>query len=196
MEKNRKVKIEKIPGTAVGFSSIKSVGYYIWEETYVGRGVKTLFKINQPHGFDCPSCAWPDPDAKLISPIAEYCENGAKAVAWEATKHQVGTEFFKEYSVPSLLDKSDHWLEKQGRLTQPMILKENSIHYEPISWENAFSLIGNSLNKLTSPDEAIFYTSGRTSNEAAFLYQCFVRQFGTNNLPDCSNMCMEAREKA
>ncbi|MEX2595106.1 MAG: FdhF/YdeP family oxidoreductase [Anditalea sp.] len=196
MEKNRKVKINKMPKTAVGFSSIQSVGYYIWEETYIGRGVKTLLKMNQASGFDCPSCAWPDPDAKHLNPIAEYCENGAKAVAWEATKHSIGPEFFKENPVQSLLEKSDHWLEKQGRLTQPMVLRENSSHYEPITWEEAFKEIANTLQQLDSPDEAIFYTSGRASNEAAFLYQCFVRQFGTNNLPDCSNMCHEASGKA
>jgi molybdopterin-dependent oxidoreductase alpha subunit len=196
MEKDRKVKISKIPKTSVGFSSIQSVGYYIWEETYIGRGVKALFKTNQADGFDCPSCAWPDPDAKRINRIAEYCENGAKAVAWEATKHKIGPEFFKENPVNSLLEKSDHWLEKQGRLTQPMILRDKANHYEPITWEEAFGEIARQLNRLNSPDEAIFYTSGRASNEAAFLYQCFVRQFGTNNLPDCSNMCHEASGKA
>lgn len=196
MEKEKKVNIHKMPGTAVGFASIKSVSYYLWEETYVGRGLKTLFKINQVNGFDCPSCAWPDPDAADINPIAEYCENGAKAVAWEATKHSLKPDFFKENSIPDLLKYSDHWLEKQGRLTEPMVLRKNSIHYEPITWEEAFSLISKSLNGLNTPDEAIFYTSGRTSNEAAFLYQTFVRQFGTNNLPDCSNMCHEASGKA
>jgi molybdopterin-dependent oxidoreductase alpha subunit len=196
MEQDRKVKVKKVPESSVGFPSIRSVGYYLWEETYVGRGVKSLFKLNQTEGFDCPSCAWPDPDAKLVSPIAEYCENGAKAVAWEATKHSIGPEFFKEYSVASLLEKSDYWLEKQGRLTQPMVLRENSTHYKPISWEDAFNHMAQTLNRLDSADEAVFYTSGRTSNEAAFLYQCFARQFGTNNLPDCSNMCHEASGKA
>lgn len=183
-------------GTAVGFSSITSAAYYIWEETYVGRGIKSLFKINQVNGFDCPSCAWPDPDAARVNPIAEYCENGAKAVAWEATRHSLTPEFFKKNDIPSLRKYSDHWLEKQGRLMQPMVLKENSLHYEPTTWEEAFSLISTALNGLNTPDEAIFYTSGRTSNEAAFLYQCFARQFGTNNLPDCSNMCHEASGKA
>ncbi len=185
-----------MPGTSVGFPAIKSVGYYLWEETYIGRGVKTLFKLNQPKGFDCPSCAWPDPDADKVSKIAEYCENGVKAVAWESTKHRVTADFFKENSIDSLLEKSDYWLEKQGRLTQPMILREGSRHYEPISWDEAFEFIAEKLSGLDSPDEAVFYTSGRASNEAAFLYQSFVRQFGTNNLPDCSNMCHEASGKA
>lgn len=155
-----------------------------------------MFKLNQPTGFDCPSCAWPDPDAEKVNTIAEYCENGVKAVAWESTRHRIDADFFKTYSIDSLLKKSDHWLEKQGRLTQPMILKEGSQHYEPISWKEAFEFIGKKLNGLDFPDEAVFYTSGRASNEAAFLYQTFVRQFGTNNLPDCSNMCHEASGKA
>ncbi|WP_373520314.1 FdhF/YdeP family oxidoreductase [Aquiflexum sp.] len=196
MKKENKVKISPMPGTSVGFPAIKSVGYYLWEETYIGRGVKTLFKLNQPKGFDCPSCAWPDPDADKVSKIAEYCENGVKAVAWESTKHRVTADFFKENSIDSLLEKSDYWLEKQGRLTQPMILREGSRHYEPISWDEAFEFIAEKLSGLDSPDEAVFYTSGRASNEAAFLYQSFVRQFGTNNLPDCSNMCHEASGKA
>ena len=196
MEKENKVEIKKRPETSVGFPAIQSVGYYIWEETYVGRGLKTLFKINQTKGFDCPSCAWPDPDASQVSQIAEYCENGAKAVAWEATKNRVEAEFFQEHPVTSLLQKSDYWLEKQGRLTQPLVIREGSNHYEPISWAEAFELVALKLKELESPDQAIFYTSGRTSNEAAFLYQCFVRQFGTNNLPDCSNMCHEASGKA
>ncbi|MEX2565120.1 MAG: FdhF/YdeP family oxidoreductase [Cyclobacteriaceae bacterium] len=192
MNHNRKVKTSPITKISAGPRSIKSVAYYIWEETHIGRGVKTLFKLNQPKGFDCPSCAWPDPDPKDVSKIGEYCENGAKAVAWEATNKRIDSEFFQKYAVNHLLEKSDHWLEKQGRLTQPMILKEGSSHYQPISWEGAFDTLAKSLNGLENPDQALFYTSGRTSNEAAFMYQCFVRQFGTNNLPDCSNMCHEA----
>lgn len=158
--------------------------------------MKTLFKLNQPNGFDCPSCAWPDPDANKVSKIAEYCENGAKAVAWEGSANTIEPSFFEQYSINDLLEKSDHWLEKQGRLTQPMVLKSGDTHYSPITWEAAFSLIATQLLALDHPDQAIFYTSGRTSNEAAFLYQCFVRQYGTNNLPDCSNMCHEASGKA
>jgi molybdopterin-dependent oxidoreductase alpha subunit len=172
------------------------VAYYLWEETHIGRGVKTLFTLNQPKGVDCPSCAWPDPDPEEVSKLAEYCENGAKAVAWETGYKRITPSFFTQYSIRDLIEKSDHWLEKQGRLTEPMVLEENGSHYRPISWEAAFSLIAEKLNSLDHPDRALFYTSGRTSNEAAFLYQCFVRQFGTNNLPDCSNMCHEASGKA
>ena len=172
------------------------MAYHIWKETYVGRGLKALFKINQPKNFDCPSCAWPDPDPEQVSGIAEYCENGAKAVAWEAGINLVDQYFFERHSVSELLDESDHWLEKQGRVAAPMVLRKGSGHYEPISWEDAFAMISKKLNSLGHPDQAVFYTSGRTSNEAAFLYQCFVRQYGTNNLPDCSNMCHEASGKA
>nr|MBI1231607.1 FdhF/YdeP family oxidoreductase [Cytophagales bacterium] len=181
---------------AAGLRSIQSVAYHIWEETYIGRGVKTLFKLNQTKGFDCPSCAWPDPGPDEVSVVAEYCENGAKAVAWETTKYRVDAAFFDAHSVESLLDQTDHWLEKQGRLTEPFILKPGSSHYQPVSWDEAFAEIGRQLHQLDSPDEAMFYTSGRTSNEAAFLYQLFARRFGTNNLPDCSNMCHEASGKA
>src|SRR6185503_9507700 len=120
------------------------------------------------------------------------CEEGAKHVADEATTKRITTQFFQEWSVPALAQQSDLWLNQQGRLTQPMILHEGSDHYEPIDWADAFALLGRELNALDSPDEALFYTSGRASNEAAFLYQLFVRQFGTNNLPDCSNMCHES----
>ncbi|EON78336.1 Putative formate dehydrogenase oxidoreductase protein [Lunatimonas lonarensis] len=180
------------PESAAGLPSIRSVAYRIWEETYIGRGVKTLFKLNQPKGFDCPSCAWPDPDPDEVSSVAEYCENGAKAVAWEITKNHVDRRFFQQNSVLALLEKDDHWLEKQGRITEPLILKPGSSHYEAISWEAAFNEISNHLKALDSPDQSIWYTSGRTSNEAAFIYQTFVRMLGTNNLPDCSNMCHEA----
>lgn len=181
---------------AAGPRSIQSVAYHIWEETYVGRGVKALFKLNQGKGFDCPSCAWPDPDPKETSSIAEYCENGAKAVAWETTKNKIDSAFVKDHTIVSLLSQNDHWLEKQGRLTEPLILRPGETNYHPISWKDSFAEIAEHLNRLAEPDEAIFYTSGRTSNEAAFLYQLFARQFGTNNLPDCSNMCHEASGKA
>jgi molybdopterin-dependent oxidoreductase alpha subunit len=159
------------------------------EEMGTARGFKTWLKINQTDGFDCPSCAWPDPEHRHRF---EFCENGAKAVADEATTRHVDPDFFAAHSVAWLSEQSDHWLNKQGRLTHPMVLQEGASHYEPISWDDAFSLIAEELNALASPDEALFYTSGRTSNEAAFLYQLFVRQFGTNNLPDCSNMCHES----
>lgn len=152
---------------------------------------KTLFSVNQMKGFDCPGCAWPDPDDHR-SALGEYCENGAKAIAEEATARRITPAFFKKHSVQELSHWSDYQLGKSGRLTAPMILRKGQKYYEPISWEAAFQTIGKTLNALPSPDEAIFYTSGRTSNEAAFLYQLFVRQFGTNNLPDCSNMCHES----
>jgi molybdopterin-dependent oxidoreductase alpha subunit len=153
------------------------------------RAAQTLIAVNQADGFDCPGCAWPDPEHRAT---AEFCENGAKAVAEEATTKRILPEFFAQHSLAELSRESDHWLGQQGRLTHPMVLLEGSDHYEPISWLGAFSLLADELNRLASPDEAVFYTSGRTSNEAAFLYQLFVRQFGANNLPDCSNMCHES----
>src|SRR6185312_6702216 len=135
------------------------------------------------------SCAWPDPDAHRSA--AEFCENGAKAVAWEADSRRLTPEFFAKHSIDDLARESDYWHGQQGRLTEPMVLRPGRRHYEPISWDDAFALLAQELNALASPNEAIFYTSGRTSNEAAFLYQLFARQFGTNNLPDCSNMCQE-----
>jgi molybdopterin-dependent oxidoreductase alpha subunit len=153
------------------------------------KTARAFLAVNQKEGFDCPGCAWPDPQHR--SPF-EFCENGAKAVADEATKHRVTPTFFARHSLSELSSQSDYWLNRQGRITHPMIRLENSEHYEPISWDNAFARIGRELGALSSPDEAIFYTSGRTSNEAAFLYQLFVRKFGTNNLPDCSNMCHES----
>ncbi|GAB2861305.1 FdhF/YdeP family oxidoreductase [Lentzea nigeriaca] len=160
------------------------------EQMGVGRTVKTLRLLNQREGFDCPGCAWPEPQGHRK--MAEFCENGAKAVAEEATKRRIGPEFFAAHSVESLRTKTDYWLGQQGRLTEPMVLRPGATHYTPISWDAAFTLIAEELNALSSPDEAIFYTSGRTSNEAAFLYQLLVRSFGTNNLPDCSNMCHES----
>ncbi len=155
----------------------------------VARTALTLTAVNQKAGFDCPGCAWPDPDHRHA---AEFCENGAKAVAEEATLRRVGPEFFAAHSVAELAERSDHWLGQQGRLTQPMLLAEGATHYAPIGWEDAFDLIAEELAECGSPDEATFYTSGRTSNEAAYAYQLFVRQWGTNNLPDCSNLCHES----
>jgi molybdopterin-dependent oxidoreductase alpha subunit len=159
-------------------------------EMGVRRTHRTLTMLNQKDGFDCPSCAWPDPDGDRAT--AEFCENGAKAVAAEATLARVTPEFFAKHSVVELAGESDMWLDHQGRITHPMVLREGSDHYEAIEWNDAFALIAAELNRLGSPDEASFYTSGRTSNEAAFIYQLFARQFGTNNLPDCSNMCHES----
>jgi molybdopterin-dependent oxidoreductase alpha subunit len=154
------------------------------------RGVKALSHLNQFDGIDCPGCAWPDPDDDRAR--AEFCENGVKAIAEEATTKRVTPDFFRRWGIPQLSQQSDYWLGHQGRLTHPMVRPAGSDHYEEISWPDAFASIARELNALASPDQAIFYTSGRTSNEAAFLYQLFVRLFGTNNLPDCSNMCHES----
>jgi molybdopterin-dependent oxidoreductase alpha subunit len=181
---------------AAGMTAIVKSFEHVLHGTGMARGWKALVNLNQKDGFDCPSCAWPDPDGDRSS-IAEYCESGAKAVADEImTKHTASPVLFQRYSVADLLQKPDLWLGQQGRLTQPMILRPGATHYETISWEDAFRLIADQLNALDSPDEAIFYTSGRTSNEAAFLYQLFVRQYGTNNMPDCSNMCHESTSVA
>ncbi|MFY0604976.1 MAG: FdhF/YdeP family oxidoreductase [Flavobacteriaceae bacterium] len=190
-EKFTGIKESEIPTSAVGVKAIKSALTHIKNEVGIIKGIGLLASINQKEGFDCPGCAWPDPDEKRAF-LAEYCENGAKAVAEEATKNKVSPMFFATHSVSDLSKLSDYEIGKSGRITHPMILKENADYYEEISWKNAYRLIGSELNKLESPDEAIFYTSGRTSNEAAFLYQLFVREYGTNNLPDCSNMCHES----
>ncbi len=186
-----KVDVRPYHHAAAGFGAIASTVKHAYHEMGVLRGASTLLKVNQTNGFDCPGCAWPEPGAGHRS-HAEFCENGAKAVAAEATTRRVTSDFFREWSVPRLLEQSDHWLEARGRLTRPMLLQAGAGHYVPVSWEDAFDLIARELRALGSPDEAIFYTSGRTSNEAAFLYQLFVRMFGTNNLPDCSNMCHES----
>ena len=190
-EKFTGIELTDIPKSAVGVKAIKSSLNHVVGEVGLVKGIKLLKNLNQKNGFDCPGCAWPDPDEKRAF-LAEYCENGAKAVAEEATKNRVSPMFFSTYSVPNLAKLSDYEIGKKGRITQPVYLPEGANHYKEISWKDAFSLIADELNGLDSPDEAIFYTSGRTSNEAAFLYQLFVRQFGTNNLPDCSNMCHES----
>jgi molybdopterin-dependent oxidoreductase alpha subunit len=175
---------------AGGAPAVVSSARHGFREMGVGRAVRTMLKVNQKGGFDCMSCAWPDPDGERAT--AEFCENGAKAVADEATTKRVTPDFFARHSVAELSRQSDYWLNSQGRLTHPMLLRRGAAHYEPVSWDDAFKLIAAELNQLSSPDEAVFYTSGRASNEAAFLYQLFARQFGTNNLPDCSNMCHES----
>src|SRR5215216_2539532 len=159
------------------------------------RAARTLLKLNQAEGFDCMSCAWPDPEPGHRH-TAEFCESGAKAVAEEATKARATPAFFAAHSIADLDAQSEWWLGQQGRITHPMITRPGGTHYEPIEWDDALALIGRELNALTSPDQAIFYTSGRTSNEAAFAYQLFVRAYGTNNLPDCSNMCHESTSVA
>jgi molybdopterin-dependent oxidoreductase alpha subunit len=154
------------------------------------KSARNLLTLNQVDGFDCMSCAWPDPTDHRHT--AEFCENGAKAVSWEGQRDTVGPEFFAAHPISELEQQSDHWLERQGRLTHPMVRRGGADHYEPISWDAAFALVAEHLQALDSPDEALFYTSGRASNEAAFVYQLFARAFGTNNLPDCSNMCHES----
>lgn len=175
---------------AAGLTAILETVEFTLKEPGLVRGVAALARLNQFDGIDCPGCAWPDPDHERS--LNEYCENGAKAIAEEATSKRCTPEFFRSHSLTGLSQQSDYWLGHQGRLTHPMVRRSGSDHYEPISWDDAFTMIAGELNGLASPDEAVFYTSGRTSNEAAFLYQLFVRQFGTNNLPDCSNMCHES----
>lgn len=181
----------KIAKAAAGMKAVVSTAEMTLREAGAVRGMKALLKLNQKGGFDCPSCAWPDPDDER-SRIAEYCENGARAVADEATKKKLTPSFFAKHAVADLAALSDYEIGKKGRIAQPMYLPEGATHYQPISWDDAFNKIAEALNGLASPDEAVFYTSGRTSNEAAFLYQLFVREYGTNNLPDCSNMCHES----
>ncbi|HJQ46995.1 MAG TPA: FdhF/YdeP family oxidoreductase [Amycolatopsis sp.] len=175
---------------AAGMTAVAVSLKRAYDQMGVARTVKTLPLLNQRHGFDCPGCAWPEPQGRRKP--AEFCENGAKAVAEEATARRVTREFFALHSVRELATKTDYWLGQQGRLTEPMVLRPDATHYEPISWDAAFGLLAGELTAMASPDEALFYTSGRTSNEAAFLYQLFARSLGTNNLPDCSNMCHES----
>jgi molybdopterin-dependent oxidoreductase alpha subunit len=184
-----KPKINVYTAPAGGWGALRATMDALMDQQILVKGTKTLLRMNQPAGFKCPGCAWPDP--KNRAPLI-FCENGAKALAWEATSKRVKPEFFAAHTVSWLEQQSDYWLEEQGRLTDPMVYDEASDKYVPISWEDAFDLIGRELNALPDPNEAEFYTSGRASNEAAFLYQLFVREFGTNNFPDCSNMCHEA----
>src|SRR5271166_4463786 len=180
---------EPYESPAGGWGALQATARALREQSVVLKGSKALLSMNQPDGFDCPGCAWPDP--KHTSSF-EFCENGAKAVSFELTKRRVTPEFFAAYTVSELDEQSDYWLEEQGRLTEPMRFNRATDHYEPIGWEDAFGMFGAQLRALENPDREDFYTSGRASNEAAFLYQLFVRRFGTNNFPDCSNMCHEA----
>ncbi len=175
---------------AAGLTGVKVALQHVFKEMGIVKGMIALSHMNQKNGFDCSGCAWPDPEKP--SKLGEYCENGAKALAEEATNKRVDADFFKKYSVEDLSNWSDYQIGKSGRLTQPMVLKPDSIHYVPISWNAAYELISEEFHKLNTPDEGIFYTSGRSSNEAAFLYGLFIRAFGTNNMPDCSNMCHES----
>jgi molybdopterin-dependent oxidoreductase alpha subunit len=179
---------EPYESPAGGWGALQATAKALREQSIVLKGSEMLLSMNQPDGFDCPGCAWPDP--KHTSSF-EFCENGAKALAFEATNRRVTPDFFATHTVRELEQQSDYWLEEQGRLTEPMRYDAHSDHYVPITWDDAFALIGRELRALENADQAEFYTSGRTSNEAAFLYQLFVRRFGTNNFPDCSNMCHE-----
>ena len=182
---------KELPGFATGLKAVaKSLQVSLAQMGPV-RTAETWLRINQVGGFDCPSCAWADPVGHPRETF-EFCENGAKATADDATTKTVGGEFFAAHSIADLSQQTDQWLNAQGRLTEPMVLRAESTHYQPITWKDAFDLTARELRALDSPNEAIFYTSGKASNEAAFLFQLFVRQYGTNNLPDCSNMCHES----
>ncbi|MBS1949564.1 MAG: FdhF/YdeP family oxidoreductase [Bacteroidetes bacterium] len=184
------LKTTGIKKSAAGVPAVLAVVSDLFEEGVPVRGTKALFKMNQRGGFDCPSCAWPDPDDDR-SALGDYCENGAKALAEEATTKKITADFLKNNSVYDLATLTDFEIGRLGRLVEPMYLPKDGTHYQPISWSDAFEKIANHLNCLESPNQAAFYTSGRTSNEASFVYQLFVREFGTNNMPDCSNMCHE-----
>lgn len=183
-------KLREPDRVAAGMRAVTESLKFTFRESGLTRGLRDWFKINQKDGFACQSCAWPSPD---VDPhIFEFCENGVKALTSEATRKNITPEFFRQHSIADLQARTDHWLERQGRLLHPMIKLAGATHYEPVEWKEAFALLARELNALPTPNAAAFYTSGRTSNEAAFLYQLFVRQFGTNNLPDCSNMCHES----
>jgi molybdopterin-dependent oxidoreductase alpha subunit len=185
--------VDKPDKWAAGLPGVLHSLQHAQREMGAWRSSSTLRAINQQDGFDCASCAWPDPPERKK---VEFCENGAKAVAWEADLLRVGAEFWAEHPVSDLAQRSEYWLGQQGRLVEPVYKPAGADHYEPVSWDRAFSLIAGHLCALESPHEATFYTSGRTSNEAAYAYQLFVRAFGTNNLPDCSNMCHESTSVA
>jgi molybdopterin-dependent oxidoreductase alpha subunit len=189
------LKVTEPKDWAAGIPAVYEAFKDIIHETGPLRGMGALLKMNQKGGFDCSSCAWPDPDDDR-SPIAEYCENGAKALAEEATTKKLTGEFFAQNPVAELAQLNDYEIGKKGRIAEPVYLPKGGTHYQPISWDDAFKKIADKLNSLTSPNEAAFYTSGRTSNEASFVYQLFVREYGTNNMPDCSNMCHESTSYA
>jgi molybdopterin-dependent oxidoreductase alpha subunit len=188
-----KLTVTKPKTKAVGIPAVANALKISLEQMGPVRSVQTLLAVNQLDGFDCMGCAWPEHEKRNA---AEFCENGAKAVAEEATRRRVTPEFFAKYSVEELKTRDDYWLGQQGRLTHPMVLEEGATHYTPIDWDDAYELMARELRELENPDQAVFYTSGRTSNEAAFVYQLLVRGIGTNNLPDCSNMCHESSGSA
>jgi molybdopterin-dependent oxidoreductase alpha subunit len=190
MNEAEKLRITRTPEHAAGMKAVVIALKNIFDRMPKGKSLKVLNKLNKKEGLDCPGCAWPDPNHR--SKLGEYCENGVKAIAEEAMDARATPAFFAKHSIAELRAQSDYWLGQQGRLTHPMIVRPGGTHYEEISWDEANKIIGENLNALNSPNDAAFYTSGRTSNEAAFLYQLFVRMYGTNNLPDCSNMCHES----
>lgn len=193
MEHKRKARIAPYPQPAGGLDSLKSTTITLLKEKVPGSRYKTLLHQNQPDGFDCPGCAWPD---REHTSTFEFCENGVKAVAAEATSKRIGADFFARHTVTELLQQSDYELEQHGRLTEPLAYDAASDRYLPISWDDAFALIARHLKALDDPNRASFYVSGRTSNETAFLFQLFVRLYGTNNFPDCSNLCHESSSRA
>ena len=187
------LRLSKVKKTAAGIpAAISSMNHGI-RKMGISKTIRTLLMVNQKDGFDCPGCAWPDPEHRTSF---EFCENGAKAVADEGMKANVNPRFFEHYSITELLKKSDYWLNNQGRIAHPMIRKQDSDYYTPIGWDEAYDLIAESIQSMSAPNRGVYYTSGRTSNEAAFLYQALVRALGTNNMPDCSNMCHESSGKA
>ncbi len=185
------VRVSHPKQSSVGIPAVTSSMQLALGEMGPARTLRTLLKLNHTDGFDCPSCAWPDPDPEHRK-LAEFCENGARAVAWEATRKRVDRAFFATHRISELRTWDDHDLEKTGRLTEPMYLAPGADHYTPISWESAIGMVADRMRSLDDPDRAVFYTSGRASNEAAFVYQLLARRLGTNNLPDCSNMCHES----
>src|SRR5256714_6484903 len=189
-EESGQPELRKPHRVAAGMRALTESLRFTIRETGFTRGLTDWLKVNKKDGFDCQSCAWPSPDDDRH--VFEFCENGVKALTSEATKKKITADFFREHSIADLQKQSDNWLELQGRLVHPMVKYAGATHYEAIAWDEVFAIIGRELNALPTPNAAAFYTSGRASNEAAFLYQLFARQFGTNNLPDCSNMCHES----
>src|SRR5687767_2685962 len=189
-DESERAELRKPHRVAAGIKALTESLRFTIRETGFTRGIGDWLRVNKKDGFDCQSCAWPSPDYHRH--VFEFCENGVKALTSEATRKKITPEFFRKHSIADLQRQSDNWLELQGRLVHPMVKRAGATHYEAIEWDEVFAFLAHELNALPTPNAAAFYTSGRTSNEAAFLYQLFVRQFGTNNLPDCSNMCHES----
>ena len=187
------IQVDHPEGYAAGLPAVARSLQHLRAQTGVVRGARTLLRLNQKHGFDCPGCAWPEGDDRRT---AEFCENGVKAIAEETTERRITSDFWATHSVTELSQRDGYWLGQQGRLIEPVYKAPDSDHYRPIRWGEAFALVADELHRMATPDRAVFYTSGRTSNEAAFVYQLFVRALGTNNLPDCSNMCHESSGSA